>query len=74
MATKRYSRDRVIDKVCRLLVKQGWVEKSNNRHLRLADPTGKMVVTVPGSPSDHRAVQNWLHQLRRTVGFDVVPA
>lgn len=74
MATKRYSKDRVIDNVCRLLIKQGWVTKSSNRHVRLADPTGKKVVTVPGSPSDHRAVQNWLHQLRRMAVIDAIPA
>lgn len=70
---KRYSRDAIIDKVCRLLVKKGWFVKSSKRHVRLSCPEGKTILTVPGSPSDHRVVQNWLHQLRRTNVIDAIP-
>lgn len=64
----RYSKDaRISDKVAELL-KDGWVIKHWSRHLRITEPKLKLTLTVPGSPSDHRAVQNWLHQIRKVIG------
>ena len=62
---KRFSTCKIIDAVARNLLKTGWVIKSNNRHLRLLNPETRVCITVPGSPSDPRATQNWLHQIKR---------
>lgn len=63
----RYSRDATINKTVEELLKSGWVIKSRSRHLRIVEPNLKLTITVPGTPSDRRAVQNWLHQARNTI-------
>ena len=62
----QYSKCKIIDKIAKGLVKMGWIVKSKNRHLRLENPETKQCITVPGSPSDHRVTQNWIHQVRRS--------
>lgn len=62
----RYSRCKIIDAIDKNLVKMGWIEKSKNRHWRLENPENRMCITVPGSPSDFRVTQNWIHQLKRS--------
>lgn len=66
MKAKRFSTCEIINKIAKSLVKSGWLVKSKNRHYRLENPDTKMCVTVPGSPSDHRVTQNWIHQLKRS--------
>lgn len=61
----RLSKDQLIDKVARGLIKAGWTIKSRNRHVRLENPDTRQCITVPGSPSDRRVAQNWIHQLKR---------
>lgn len=62
----RYSRCKIIDAIVRNLLKTGeWAVKSKNRHYRLENEKTKLCITVPGSPSDHRSTQNWIHQLKR---------
>lgn len=64
----RYSKDKRIDAVVRKLLREGWSVKSAKRHLRLENEVTRDCITVPGSPSDHRATQNWLHQLKNQHG------
>ena len=66
MSVKRFSKCDTINGIAKQLVKMGWVVKSKNRHYRLENPESRQCVTVPGSPSDHRVTQNWIHQLRRS--------
>lgn len=62
----RYSRYRTIDRAVHSLLSTGaWIVKSTKRHVRLENISSKLCLTVPGTPSDHRATQNWLHQVRR---------
>lgn len=65
----KYSNSKVINEVCYGLVKSGeWELKSDKRHCRLRNNRTGHVLTVPFSPSDHRAEKNWLSQVRRHYG------
>lgn len=70
MARAHYSKDKVLNKIVRLLIARGWTVKSNNRHLRIEEPGTKLVLTVPGSPSCPRSALNWISQTRRA-GVDL---
>ena len=64
MATQTCSKDKAIDAVVRRLLKTGeWVVKQG-RHVRVENVTSRRCITVPRTPSDHRAAQNWLSQVR----------
>lgn len=65
----RYSKDKTINDVVRQLLKGEWKIKSNNRHLRLCNSVTNEVLTVPGSPSDKRAVMNWISQVKNSYGI-----
>ena len=67
----RYSTDQRIARAVEVLLKLGWVSKGKRRHLRLQDPVTGAVITVPGTPSDYRAVENWFAQVKRSVGIDL---
>jgi len=61
-----YSKDKVIDGLVRQLLKSGeWVVKQG-RHVRIEHASTHLCITVPRTPSDHRAAQNWLHQVKRS--------
>jgi predicted RNA binding protein YcfA (HicA-like mRNA interferase family) len=61
----RYSRDKTINETVKRLLKDGWFVRSQNKHVTLKHESGKGTIVVPGSPSDGRSMQNWLHQVRR---------
>jgi predicted RNA binding protein YcfA (HicA-like mRNA interferase family) len=65
MATSHYSSCDTINDVARRLVKAGWELVGGTKHRRLRSPDGKLTITVPVRPSDHRATKNWLSQIRR---------
>lgn len=68
----KYSASKVINAVAVRLVKSGeWELKSHNRHARLRNVKTNQVLTVPNTPSDTRAEQNWLHQIRRDYGIQL---
>jgi hypothetical protein len=46
------------------LVKEGWAFRRGSKHGRLISPDGGPVLTVPNSPSDHRALQNFRRDVR----------
>jgi hypothetical protein len=53
-------------RVCEQLVREGWLP-SSNKHVKLKSPCGRVMITVPVSPSDHRAFFNWRRQLRHAL-------
>jgi len=66
MAKKdRYSTSERINGIVRALIKAGWELIRHKRHPRLRSPDGKTNLTVPFTPSDHRAEINWISQIRR---------
>lgn len=62
--SKHLSTCPTIRKICKNLLQSGWIVKSHNRHPRLTNGAG-LTITVPSTPSDHRATLNWISQIRR---------
>jgi len=60
----KYSRDRRIDDKVKLLVKDGWEVINTGKHPKLVAPNGRRL-TVPATPSDHRAALNFLADVKR---------
>jgi len=67
---REYSTDERVNAIARRMVASGWERLRNNGHWRIRSPDGRVTVTVPRTPSDHRAGLNWISNLRRT-GIDV---
>lgn len=61
----KYSSEKDIDSFVRRLVRDGWGFWRGSKHGRLAAPSGWPILTVPGSPSDRRALLNFKRDLRR---------
>lgn len=58
--------------VIALLERHGYEEKSDNKHIRLQAQRGFEgldVITIPKTPSDHRAPMNLRKQVERTLGL-----
>jgi len=53
-----YSQDKTIRRLVTSLLKQGWAIRRGKKHNIVKSPTGR-VLTVPSTPSDRRAVQNF---------------
>lgn len=64
--TRRYSTSDRINDIVKDLIKKGWSLIQGSRHARLRSPDGKVTVTVPKTPSDHRAALNWISQCRNS--------
>jgi len=60
---KRYSKDKDINNLVRLLVSSGWNYKNRKKHGVILAPTGKKI-TVPSTLSDYRAYKNFSHDVR----------
>lgn len=60
----RYSNNKDIDRVVRSLLRQGWEYCRRHKHGKLLGPSGEHI-TVPGTPSDGRAVSNFRADIRR---------
>lgn len=61
----KYSSNKDLNKFIRQLVGQGWVYVRRRKHGRLTSPAKRLTTTVPGSPSDHRAVMNFKKDIQR---------
>lgn len=63
---------RVAGELNALLCRHGYLEKSDNRHIRLEpqkDFVGLDSITLPKTPSDHRSLKNLRKQIERTLGI-----
>ena len=60
----RYSKDKNIASLVRSLVRTGWRYQMGGRHGKLISPAGHRI-PVPCTPSDHRAFDNFKHDIRR---------
>jgi len=59
-----------LKKILKSAERQGFtVRQTRNGHLQVLSADGKGMVTLSGTPSDHRALKNTLADLRR-IGFD----
>ncbi len=60
MATKE------IRRLVKALQSQGWrVEETKKGHFLAYAPNGVGLVTIPGTPSDHRSLRNTVSELRK---------
>lgn len=66
----KYSKNKTIDAIVRKLLKLGWIVKSRNVHVKLFHQEKGVTLMVPGSPSDGRAVLNFMADVKRA-GFAV---
>ena len=71
---KKYCKKPEIDALVVQLVRSGWHFHRGGRHGKLRNPQGSRALTVPISPSDHRASKNFEMALRRlaTTGHGLV--
>lgn len=60
----QYSGNKDIASIVRRLVRHGWQFSRGNRHDKLKAPDGRLVI-VPCTPSDSRAVHNFMADIRR---------
>ncbi len=60
----KYCRHPEIDRLVSQLVQDGWLFQSGGKHGKLKTPQGRQTLTVPRSPSDHRAWLNFRRDAR----------
>lgn len=61
----KYSSQKDIDQLVRSLVRKGWLYWRGRKHGRLQAPFGMTTLTVPVSPSDTHAFQNFRRDVER---------
>ena len=64
----RYSRCKEIDELVRGYIRRDWSYRRGRKHGRLSPPGCAAYVTVPGTPSDWRALANLKRDLARLAG------
>lgn len=64
----RYSRCKEIDQLVRSYIRHDWTYRRGQKHGRLSPPGCAAYVTVPGTPSDRRALANFKRDLARITG------
>ncbi len=67
---KRYSASKDINVIVRQLIHQGWLFQRGKTHGKLYHPRGAKCLTVPTTPSDHRAFLNFRQIVRRANCLD----
>lgn len=60
----KYCKAKEINVLVTALVGEGWSFRRGGRHGRLKPPQGERTLTVPKSPSDHRAWLNFRRDVR----------
>ena len=63
-STVKYSTNKDIAALVRRLTRKGWQYHMGGRHGKLTSPAGQRI-TVPCTPSDYRAIQNFKRDLRK---------
>lgn len=63
----RYSKDRKIHEIVKLMLSKGWSFVWGAKHGKLFSPDGGVMITIPGSPSDHRSARNFERDLKRAL-------
>ena len=63
----KYCACKDINSLVRTLVRQGWSFGRGGKHGKLRMPSGKYTLTVPTSPSDHRAFLNFKRDVQHAM-------
>lgn len=66
-ADMKYCACREIGALVKTLVRKGWTFRRGGKHGKLRGPSGTLTLTVPRSPSDHRAFLNFNHDVRHVL-------
>lgn len=66
----KYSSCKELNVLIRQLVREGWSYSQGRKHGKLSPPVGDDRITVPGSPSDWRAVMNFRRDVREARRLD----
>lgn len=61
----KYCANKDFNVLVKQLVRMGWTFRRGGGHGRLISPHGGSTLTVPSSPSDHRALQNFRRDVRQ---------
>lgn len=64
LISMRYSNNKEIADLVRVLVNKGWQYMNGKKHGKIIAPNGRKL-TVPGTPSDRRASMNFQRDVRR---------
>jgi hypothetical protein len=64
----KFSQDKEVNRLVSRLVREGWCYRRGGKHGKLIHPAAAGFLTVPGSPSDHRTIQNMQRNLRKLQG------
>jgi hypothetical protein len=67
----KYSNDKDIATLVRSLIRKGWRCHMGGRHGKLTSPDG-LRMTVPCTPSDHRALLNFKRDLRKIISLGAI--
>lgn len=67
----KFSSSKGVNKIVKQLIREGWQYWRGSKHGRLGHPSGHPVLTIPGSPSDHRAARNFIRDLKHAVDGSV---
>jgi hypothetical protein len=68
----KYSSCKEINVLVKSLVGMGWHFRRGSKHGKLCSPSGRLIVTVPGSPSDGRAFRNFKRDVQRAASSAMV--
>lgn len=68
----KYSNSKEIEKEVKSRVQEGWEYVRKRKHGRLVSPNGGFV-TVPCTPSDHRAPRNFRRDVERVLNVQTGP-
>lgn len=62
---RRYSSSKDINLLIKTLLAEGWFYQAGRHHGRIRPPQGSGFVSVPCTPSDRRAFNNFSHAISR---------
>ena len=65
----KYCSCKKINALVKALVRQGWSFCRGGKHGKLRIPRGKFTLTVPSSPSDHRAFLNFSRDVHHALSL-----
>ncbi|MFV7761703.1 hypothetical protein ACNPKZ_14240 [Shewanella algae] len=61
---KKFTKNKDINRIVRQVIKFGWRIRYGKKHASLIAPNG-LQLTIPSTPSDHRALHNFSSDLRK---------
>ena len=69
MKNHRYSNNAQINKLVKLLIRQGYVYQRGKKHGKILSPNGKRRISIPSTPSDWRAPRQFKAEVLRNFKY-----